>query len=539
MFVLEASHLKKWFADRLVFALDQFQIKTGEKIGVVGVNGAGKTTLLRVLAGEEPADEGQVVRRGTMEWIRQFDDSGYGGEPTLPPASTMSGGEWTRSKIISALAEKPALLLADEPTSHLDIESVQWLEKELYQYAGAVLLISHDRALLDAVCTKILEVENGQVRLYQGNYSDYRRQKEHQRERARFEYEQYIAEKKRLTEAAIEKSRQSKSVLKAPKRMSNSEARIPLNKLKGSSKEAKLEKQAKAIRSRIEQLEKKEKPAELPQVQFDLDVFQPIHGKNALQIEHLHKRFGKKNLFDSFSCTIPAGKKVALLGRNGAGKTTLLKMIAAQVPGVKIAPSAKIGYFDQKLDHLDEEKSILDNVKKDSPYSEMFIRTILARLLFPQETVYQPVRLLSGGEKTKVALAKVFLSDANLLLLDEPTNFLDLFTREQLEHVLKAYPGTILFATHDRQLMMQLVDHVLVLDKGKAVYFAGSYEEYTENQRRTRDLSEQECKQQLLQAENQLTELIGRLSMPQKGEDQEQLEARYQELLKEIKKLRR
>jgi macrolide transport system ATP-binding/permease protein len=534
MFVLEAYQLKKWFGDRLLFSLDKLQIETGQKIGIVGVNGAGKTTLLRVLAGEEPADEGEVFRRGTVAWIRQLDDPAFPEEELF----SMSGGERTRRKVTRALAEKPALLLADEPTSHLDTEAVEWLEKELRHYPGAILLISHDRALLDAVCSKILEVENGHIRLYQGNYSAYRRQKEERLERARFEYEQYVAEKKRLTQVVIEKKQKSRSMEKPPKRMSPSEAKLIPNKGKANSARAKLEKQAKAIESRIEKLEKKEKPVEPPTVQFDLDVYRPIEGKNALRIERLSKSFGKKELFHQLTCTIPAGKKVAILGKNGAGKSTLLQMIASQAEGIKWAPSAKIGYFHQQLANLDEESSILDNVKESSPYSEQLIRTVLARLLFPREAVYKPVRLLSGGEKVKVALAKVFLSDANLLLLDEPTNFLDIFTREELEKVLQAYPGTILFASHDRRFIRKLADQILVLHEGKATYFAGRYDEYLESQKRKSRSSEQERKERLLSLETELTEILSRLSMPQKGDDAEQLETRYQELLKEVKLLR-
>ncbi|SEM68214.1 macrolide transport system ATP-binding/permease protein [Lihuaxuella thermophila] len=396
----------------------------------------------------------------------------------------MSGGERTRQKVISALAEKPALLLADEPTSHLDAEAVEWLEKELSRYPGALLLISHDRALLDAVCSKILEVENGQITVYQGNYSDYRRQKEEQLERSRFEYEQYVAEKKRLTQVVMDKKQKARSMEKPPKGMSPSEARLISNKQKANSARAKVEKQARAIQSRIEKLPKKEKPVELPTVQFDLDVYRPIEGKNALRLERLSKRFGKKELFHQLTCTIPSGKKVAVLGKNGAGKSTLLQMIASQAAGVHQAPLAKIGYFHQQLANLDEERSILNNVQGSSPYSETLIRTVLARLLFPREAVYKPVRVLSGGEKVKVALAKVFLSDANLLLLDEPTNFLDIFTREELEKVLRAYPGTILFASHDRWFIRKLADHLLILNEGTATYFTGNYDEYLESQQR-------------------------------------------------------
>ncbi|WP_124727153.1 ribosomal protection-like ABC-F family protein [Staphylospora marina] len=531
MFVLEARGLKKWFGDRMVFSVDHLQIETGGKIGVVGVNGAGKTTLLRVLAGFLEPDEGTVHVRGTVAWIPQEDEIGNGG-------STLSGGERTRRKITAALAEKPAMLIADEPTSHLDLESTEWLEKELRRFPGALLLVSHDRELLDAVCDRILEVEAGKVRLYPGNYGDYLRQKEERLQRERFEYERYVSEKKRLTEVMRAKKQKAASMKNPPKGMSPSEARLISNKNKANAAVAKMERQAKALKTRIEKLEKKEKPVELPDVTFDLQAFRPIEGKHALQLEHVGKRFGKKRLLEDFSCSLPTGKKVALLGKNGAGKSTLLRMIAEREDGVHLPPSARIGYFHQHLAVLDETRSILENVKENSPFSEELIRTVLARLLFRREQVHMPVHLLSGGEKVKVALARLFLSEANLLLLDEPTNFLDLRSRQALEQVLKAHPGTIVFASHDRRLIRSLADQLWVLEDGIITVFDGRFDEYAERRAKTGHVGRAEQRERLLALEREWTEVLGRLSVPQKGDDREELERRATELLDEIRKLK-
>ncbi|TCS95107.1 ribosomal protection-like ABC-F family protein [Hazenella coriacea] len=531
MFILEAQKVKKWLGDRLLFSMDQLQIFKGDKIGIVGVNGAGKTTLLRCLSKEMPVDEGIIHLHGTMSWIHQGD----GLDSDLEPPA--SGGEKTRRKIIKALAKSPALLLADEPTSHLDLESIQWLEKELQQYPGALLLISHDRSLLNAVCDKIIEVEQGVVQVYTGNYDEYRQQKEEQFRRQAFEYEQYVAEKRRLLDAKAETQLASQRVRKAPKRMGPSEAR--LHKWVTSGKKKKLDQGTKAIQSRINQLEEKEKPTSLPSVRFETEVFRPMESRVALRIDQVSKRIGARELFNSFTCQIPSGKKIALLGKNGVGKSTLLQMIVDQVPGVYLSPSTQIGYFRQNLTQLDEQKSILENVKEESPYTESLVRTVLARLLFRREDVYKPVGVLSGGERVKVALAKVFLSDCNCLLLDEPTNFLDVFTREELENVLRAYPGTILFASHDRQLIQGLAEHVLLIENKEAIYFSGTYQEWIQH-KKDRSLSDLvvEEKQRLLSLENELSEVLGRLSTTPKGDISSQLEKRFQQLVEEIKQVK-
>jgi macrolide transport system ATP-binding/permease protein len=524
MLILEAYQVEKWQGDRLLFAIDQLQVAKGAKVGIVGVNGVGKTTLLRVLAGEEEVDEGNIRCYGTIGWIRQEEEG----------ASDLSGGEQTRGRIIPALREQPSILFADEPTSHLDMETCQWLEKELSHFTGTLLLVSHDRMLLDAICTQIIEVEQGKIDLYSGNYSNYRQQKEQKRERAAFEYQQYAQEKKRLTEAAKEKKRKSQSMNKPPTRMSTSESR--LYKMGISSKITKVNNQAKALESRIHQLERKEKPLELPTVQFDVKQFHPIQGKIAVRFEKVKRTIGNKTLFEDFTATTPTGKKVGIIGRNGAGKSTLLEMVRSGWEGITLAPASRIGYFQQKLRILDESQSILENVKQTSPYSELFLRTTLARLLFPREAVDKQVGVLSGGEKVKIGLAKVFLSDANLLLLDEPTNFLDIFAREGLENVLAAYPGTILFTSHDRQFMERLAEHVIVFEQGNVTYFSDRYDLFLSTNRHYD--KEQEQKHRLLQVENELTQLLGRLSIPQKGDDPVLLEQRFQELVKEKRRLK-
>ncbi|HET7616047.1 MAG TPA: ABC-F type ribosomal protection protein, partial [Bacillales bacterium] len=459
MLMLEAKNLEQSYSDRTIFQIKNLQVQHDERIGIVGLNGAGKTTLMNVLSGKSVPEEGQVIHHGTVALIPQLEGETEKAAPqneskwriSHVDEENMSGGERTRKKIAGALEQRAAMLFADEPTSHLDLGGIEKLETELKTYKGAVFLISHDRELLDIVCTKIIEVENGEVHEFNGNYSAYREQKARQRERAWFEYEQYTKEKRRLQATAREKSEKVKKMRKAPSRMGISEAR--LHKRAANEKKEKIENKAKAIESRIRQLEKKEKPKEQETVRFDTHSFTPVNGKFAIQLERVTRRFGERTLFSELSCMIQPGAKVAFVGKNGAGKSTLLKMIADGAEGVRVAGSGKVGFFRQDLSTLDDRKSIYENVSHKSPYPESTIRTILARLLFKRDDVFKPIGVLSGGEKVKAALAKLFLADYNVLLLDEPTNYLDLFTHEQLEEVLAAYPGTILFATHDRRLM--------------------------------------------------------------------------------------
>lgn len=249
MFILEAHNIKRWIGDRLLFSIDNLQITHGEKIGVVGRNGTGKTTLLRILSGEKTIDEGNLTVNGTIAWIKQDPDQ----------STLLSGGEETKRKITRALSSYSSLLLADEPTSHLDVEGVQWLERNLVRYSGAVILISHDRELLNNACTRILEIDGKKTRIYNGNYESFLVQKEQARERAQFEYEQTEKERKRLLKSAKEKAAKAAKMNKTPRRMSTSESR--LYKAGKGSQIAKVDKQVKAMQTRIEQLERKEKPA--------------------------------------------------------------------------------------------------------------------------------------------------------------------------------------------------------------------------------------------------------------------------------------
>ncbi|TES55769.1 ABC-F family ATP-binding cassette domain-containing protein [Halalkalibacterium halodurans] len=350
MLLLEAKQLEKTYGDRQVIQAEELFVYEGDRIGVVGKNGEGKSTLLKMLAGVLASDgSGFVKAYGDIAYIPQLEDrdASLDGRVkkqwNVSQASNerMSGGEQTRKKIAQALSTSAKILIADEPTSHLDLKGIEKLEAELIHFPGALILISHDRELLNRVCTSVWEVESGEVNQYDGNVDAYLQQKEHERERQQFEYVQFQKEKKRLEEAARKQSETSKSLRKAPKRMGNSEAR--LHKRSVGQKKAKLDNRAKAIRSRIEQLDVKEKPKEAKPIQFDVQTFQAMHSKTVLSFENVTIQVGESLLVSRISGSIQPGDKLAITGPNGAGKTTLLHLIEkANAPGIKLE---SIKYF--------------------------------------------------------------------------------------------------------------------------------------------------------------------------------------------------
>lgn len=544
MLLMKGQNLKKSYGDRVIVALEEFSLYGGDRIGIVGLNGEGKSTFLKLLTGEIMCDEGVIERYGDVAYIPQLEPA-ISQEPETHEESfvkssfldirekertRLSGGEETRLKIDQAMQRNASILLADEPTSHLDLEGIKQLEKALNHYKGAVVLISHDRAVLNNVCGKILEIEDGKVTVYKGNYDDYEKAKKIKKETQLFEYEAYQKEKQRLLQAATDKKEQSDNMKKAPSRMGPSEARLH----KGSTrqKKGKVSEQSKTLLKRLSLLEEKEKPKEQSEVQFDLEYFTSLHAKYAVRGEHLDKYFNNRKLFKDFSFMLPTGSKCALLGENGTGKTTLLNMIKEDsAEGMILPEQAKIGYFTQDLSYLNMNDTILESIKESSPYPERFIRTICARLLFKGDAVFKKIESLSGGERAKVALAKVFLGDFNILMLDEPTNYLDIFTQGQLIEILKAYPGTLLFVSHDRHFIHSLADQIIIFQKEKEpVYHNGSYQEFIDKKAVPAASIESHNEKMLIEIE--LTSVLSQLSMDPEDAVKEQLEKRFQQLVK-------
>ena len=555
MLILEIKNLKKYFGEKLILDIDDLRIDSTDKIGIVGVNGSGKSTLLNIIAEKESHDEGLINLYTDYSYIEQFCSdklnetamdrklAGKLGVHNLI-SENKSGGEITKEKIAEAFSKSCGLLIADEPTSNLDIGSIEILEKSLKSFQGAVILVSHDRNILNNICTKIIEIEFNKVKVFNGNYNDYVTQKEANLERSKFEYEEYIKEKKRLEMAAIGSTEKSKAMRTTPKRMGNSEARLHKRGVNG--KKEKLEKKAKAIQSRIEQLEKKEKPQESKSIKLSVIDSNKIYSKIALEGKDLYKAFGPRILFKDSSFKIPTGSKTAIVGNNGTGKTTLINMILNGNENIKVSSSAKISYFSQNLNILNEEKTILQNVMDSTDYDESFVRIVLSQLLFFRDDVFKNVSVLSGGEKVKVSLAKVLLTPSNILILDEPTNYLDITSQKALEDLLKSYDGTLIMVSHDKEFIRNVANRLIIIENEGLVTFNGSYDSYLAKSSCTEDnhdLKEKETSinqnEKLMLLENELSLVISKLCFTINEHEKITLDIRYLELLTEIKSLKK
>lgn len=514
MLLLEGHDLELYVKERLLFDIEKLQIHKRDRIGLVGKNGSGKTSLLEVLAGKRPPDNGTIQSYGICELLPQLKKTN----------TTKSGGEVTQEYIIKALNSNPEILLADEPTTHLDTEHIEWLEKTLGNWQGALLVVSHDRAFLDAICTTMWELHEGHIKEYKGNYSDYTQQKELELKSHEAAYEKYERKKKQLEEALVLKEQKAARATKKPKNVNLSEARN--SKPYFAKKQKKLQTAGKAIETRLEKLEKVEKIKEIPAIQMDLPNEETFKGRIVLRVEKVAGNFGLRTLWKSASFEIRGGDKLAIIGANGSGKTTLLKKIISNEEGINISPAMKTGYFSQTIDLLDTRKSIIENVQSTSKQNETFIRIVLARLHFFKEDVFKKVEVLSGGERVKVALAKLFVSDINTLILDEPTNFLDIEAVEALESLLVDYKGTIIFVSHDRRFISKIATRIMVLENEEIHLFEGTYEEYKNFlPHQERDTEEDH----LLLLETKITEVLSRLSI----EPSPALEMEFQKLLAE------
>ena len=520
MLLLEGTSIKHYVQERLLLDIELLQIHYKQRIGLVGRNGSGKTTLLNIIKGEIPPDKGKINRFTTINLIPQFKNINI----------RKSGGEITQVYLQNALNESPGLLLLDEPTTHLDYERIVWLEKKLHDFLGAVLIVSHDRTFLDQLCTDIWEVEDAKITVYKGNYSEYANQKALERKQHQVAFEKYEKEKQKIEEAIRKKEEKAQRATKKPKNLSASDARQKGAKPYYANKQKKLRKTVSAFETKLEQLEEVKKPRELPPIQMNVINEQAINNKIIIRGEEVLGKMGDNILWNPFNFYVRSGEKIALIGSNGTGKTTLLKKIIDEGQGITISSAVKIGYFSQHITILKEQKSILENIQLSSKQNETMIRTVLARMHFWDDDVYKKVAILSGGEKVKVALAKLFLSEVNLLVLDEPTNFLDIESLEALEELMKNYHGTVMFVTHDRMFIKNVATKVLDIDNKEVTVFDGTYEAY---ERQVKYSKSNESEDELLLIETKISDVLARLSLEPSAE----LDAEFQRLLKEKRKL--
>ncbi|HEM2651649.1 TPA: ABC-F family ATP-binding cassette domain-containing protein [Streptococcus suis] len=433
--ILKAKDIRVEFKGRDVLDINELEVYDYDRIGLVGANGAGKSTLLRVLLGELTPPGCKMNRLGELAYIPQLDEVTLQEEKDFALVGklgveqlniqTMSGGEETRLKIAQALSAQVHGILADEPTSHLDREGIDFLIGQLKYFTGALFVISHDRYFLDEIVDKIWELKDGKITEYWGNYSDYLRQKEEERKSQAAEYEQFIAERARLERAAEEKRKQARKIEQ---------------KAKGSSKKKSTEDGGRlAHQKSIGSKEKKMYNA-------------------AKTLEHRIAALGKVEANASFQ--IPLGAKVALTGGNGIGKTTLIQMILNHEEGISISPKAKIGYFAQNGYKYNSNQNVMEFMQKDCDYNISEIRSVLASMGFKQNDIGKSLSVLSGGEIIKLLLAKMLMGRYNILIMDEPSNFLDIPSLEALEILMKEYTGTIVFITHDKRLLENVADVV-------------------------------------------------------------------------------
>ena len=465
--ILNVSMLSKAYVGKTVLKDVSFHLEDKEKAAIVGVNGSGKTTLLRCILGIEEADEGSIAfsKEKKMDYLaQQHADI----ETENEDYDTLSGGQKTRKRLEEILQEKPDLLILDEPTNHLDIGSIQWLEKVLKRYDGAVLLVSHDRYFLDRIVTKVIDLERGKVRMYQGNYSAY-------------------AEKKRQLREAEWKAFQNQQA-----EIKHQEAVI--EKLKQFNREKSI-KRAESREKMLSKVERLEKPEELENEMKLLFSPRESSGNDVLMAKELGKSYDGKRLFSHGTFSLQKGEHVALIGDNGTGKTTLLKILNGLVQAdegeFRLGSKVKIAYYDQEHAVLNMEKTLFDEIQDSYPdMNNTKVRNVLAAFLFTGDDVYKRIQDLSGGEQGRVSLAKLMLSDANFLILDEPTNHLDIQGKEVLEEAIRNYEGTVLYVSHDRYFINKTATRIIELFSNRFDNYIGNYDYYIEKKEDVRAYGE-------------------------------------------------
>lgn len=562
LLLLEGRNLKKFYGDRLIVKAEELSVYTGDKIGIVGANGSGKTTLLRLLAGDLEPDEGSVVRKGAVSFCRQeceMEDwaEGLPGEAEklwkvreAAKQTEVSGGEEMRLKLSRALCRPSHILFLDEPTANLDIEGIRMLT-ELLGKAETFLCISHDRAFLDQICSSVWEIEEGEIRKYSGSYSDYAQSRQEERRRKELEYLEYQKEKSRLEQVAEEKRKKAQRMVKVPRGMDPKEARMRnflcIVGRNYGGKQKSMHQAAVNAEKRAAHLEVREKPREPLKIRLCFERTDPPENKRVIQSSHLSFSYEAtgKVIFSDTSFSVTNGRKTAVIGPNGCGKTTLLRLIGGAKTlqdmenPIRIVPKARLGILTQNLAELNRRRSVLDNVLENSVQTEAAVRAVLDGLLFSPGSLNQPAGLLSGGEKVKLALAMLLVSASNVLLLDEPTNYLDLPSMEAVQEQIRSYEGTVLYVSHDRELVNRTADDLLVIRDRKIYKFHGNLEQFEESEKRRGNLKPGQAgkltEEDRLLLELEQARLAGQLARAKSPEEKEELERRFWEVTEKLR----
>ena len=545
MIVLSCNNLNKSFGIDSILENVNFTVNEYDKIGIIGVNGTGKTTLFKIISGIYGYDSGDIYTSkdceiGYLEQNTNFhsentileevlevfkdviemekylrdlehkiseessntnsttleklmneysnkleafsDMNGYGykseakgvlkglgfnDEDMDKPISILSGGEKTRVLLGKLLLKKPTLLLLDEPTHHLDSEAIEWLEVFLKQYKGTVILISHDRYFLDQVVNRIFEIHNKKLKTYNGNYSDF------------------------IKASSIEKELELKKFEDQQKDIKKQEESIERLKAFGREKHLKRARSKEKALAKVDVLDKPEAYRKKAKIEFNPSV---TSGNDVLQLRDISMGYGERILFKDLNLDIYRGEKVALIGANGIGKSTLFKIIMNEITplsgDIKFGTNVNVSYFHQEQKTLNLDNTIIDEIWEDNKQlTQTSLRTMLGAFLFEGEEVFKKISTLSGGERARVAILKLILSNANLLLLDEPTNHLDIDSKEVLEEALSSYTGTIFTISHDRYFLNTVVDKVLVLDENGITEYLGNYDYYVEKKKQVQEMN--------------------------------------------------
>lgn len=538
--ILQGKHISKEFGDKVILNDINFEIESGKKIGIVGSNGAGKTTLADIITNTVKPTSGQLLCQYSGM------DIGYMKQATeyLDLEQTLSGGERTKKLLTQLLYSKKDFLVLDEPTNHLDYEGVKWLIKQIKAFKGAVVIISHDRFFLDQCIDSTMEIDQGKIINYNGNYSYYREEKQRQ-----YENQLHLfMEQEKLKSQIRGQIEELKGWSEKAHRESRKKAIATGNKLGGKEyNRVKAKKMDKAVKSRIKRLEKIEvggliKPEEEIKVLFQLEATKKV-GDTILQAKDIRKFYGNKLIFNQSSFYVKRGEKIGVYGVNGCGKSTLVKAILKQIPlegEIRISQERKIGYISQDVLDIKEEKSILQVFEATNKEEERQIRMALVQMGFSNDRLYDKVEVLSLGERMKLKLLLLIRQGCEVLILDEPTNHIDLHVREQLEETLKDYSGTLILVTHDRYMLEQLCDKLLVFENQIIRRYEYGIREYLERKEQKQVAQDEAHRKEMksnkedkMLLENEIAYIIGQLSREKQGTPMyEELDNKYQELIK-------
>lgn len=472
--VIEFQNVNKSYLNKKVLVIDHLAVYANDRIGIIGGNGQGKSTLLDLMSETISPDQGAVHKLIEFHYYRQIEEIESKDTDHLDPIwaekfqlphhdiAGFSGGQEARLRLSALLSDYRPGLLLDEPTTHLDAEGIRLLTEELKSYYGTLLVVSHDRSFLDQVAEKIWEVEDGKVTEYPGNYTDYLAQKEQElltQERA---YEAFVKERNRLEKSAAEKHAQAQRLGKVSAKQKK--RRIKPSRLSSSKQKDTVQKAAhkasKAIEKRLEQLEHAEPVKQTQMLRFPASEQLKLHHPFPVMGEDVTIRKGSTFLLENARFQFPLGKRVGIIGPNGSGKSSLLQHILTKGEGIILSPKAVFSVYNQMDYKQVADKNLLDYLAQDSDYPEPFLRAVLNNLGFDQIQIMRPVKNLSGGEVTRLAIANLFTKPSNILVLDEPTNFIDIETIEALEKLMFGYRGTILFTSHDHRFLERMSEQI-------------------------------------------------------------------------------